>query len=66
MSSELLEDPWIVGDHVPNTHLESAVKELKAFNARRKFRAAVKTVQTVNRMTKLIGGTGMKPGGART
>ena len=63
---ELLEDPWIVGDHVPNTHLESAVKELKAFNARRKFRAAVKTVQTVNRMTKLIGGKGMAPGGART
>ena len=31
------------------------MKELKAFNARRKFRAAVKTVQTVNRMARMMG-----------
>jgi len=54
-AQDLMAHAWIQGDHVPNTHLESAVKELKAFNARRKFRAAVKTVQTVNRMARMMG-----------
>jgi calcium/calmodulin-dependent protein kinase I len=57
-ASELLDDAWIVGDHVPNTHLESAITELKSFNARRKFRAAVKTVQTIRRLSTLIAGGG--------
>lgn len=54
-AQELLADAWIVGEcHVPNTHLESAVAKLKSFNARRKFRAAVQTVKTVNRLGALF------------
>ena len=52
---ELLQDPWIVGDHIPDSHLESTVKELKAYRARGRFRAAVRAVQSVNRINKLVG-----------
>jgi len=52
---ELLMHSWITGDDVATTQLTSALKELKAFNARRKFKAAVNTVKTVNRMQKIVG-----------
>ncbi|OQS05394.1 hypothetical protein THRCLA_02460 [Thraustotheca clavata] len=41
---ELLSDPWITGD-VSSAPLNGVMTELRRFNARRKFRAAVKTVQ---------------------
>ncbi|RHY90190.1 hypothetical protein DYB37_006171 [Aphanomyces astaci] len=40
----LLQHPWITGV-VSSVPLKTAVQELKRFNARRKFKAAVKTVQ---------------------
>jgi calcium/calmodulin-dependent protein kinase I len=62
-ADQLLRHPWIVGEDVSDAALSSAISELKKFNARRKFKAAVKTVQAVNRVAKLIGGKPIPPGG---
>ncbi|ETW00902.1 CAMK/CAMK1 protein kinase [Aphanomyces invadans] len=43
-ADELLQHPWITGT-VSTVPLKTVVQELKRFNARRKFKAAVKTVQ---------------------
>jgi hypothetical protein len=41
---------------VSTVALTSALKEMKAFNARRKFKAAVQTVKAVNRYYNIIVG----------
>ncbi|KAG9402871.1 hypothetical protein AC1031_006414 [Aphanomyces cochlioides] len=43
-ADELLQHQWITGN-VSSAPLKTVVQELKRFNARRKFKAAVKTVQ---------------------
>ena len=50
-AEELKNDPWVQGAG-GNSDLSGAKKELKAFNARRKFRSAVATVQATNRFRK--------------
>lgn len=55
-AEKLLQHKWITGTDVSTVALTSALKEMKAFNARRKFKAAVQTVKAVNRVNKLIGG----------
>ncbi|KAF0719383.1 Aste57867_1079 [Aphanomyces stellatus] len=45
----LLQHPWMTGT-VPTAPLKSVVQELKRFQLRRKFKAAVKTVQTSGSM----------------
>jgi len=54
-AQELLQHKWITGTDVSTVALTSAIKEMKAFNARRKFKAAVQTVKAVNRVNRLIG-----------
>jgi calcium/calmodulin-dependent protein kinase I len=51
---QLLEHPWFSIAELPATNLNSALVELKKFNARRKFRSAVQTIQTINRLSKLV------------
>jgi len=54
---QALEHPWILGDSetLGARNLAGTLVELKKFNARRKFRAGVKTVTALNRMQKLVG-----------
>jgi len=54
-AEQLLQHKWITGTDVSTVALTSALKEMKAFNARRKFKAAVQTVKAVNRVNRLIG-----------
>lgn len=42
---QLLAHRWITGTQVATVQLTSALEELRRFNARRKFKAAVNTVQ---------------------
>lgn len=45
-AGELLQHKWITGDDVANAPLTSALTELRRFHARKKFKAAVHSVQT--------------------
>lgn len=49
---QLLEHPWIAEDVVKDVQLTTALEELRKFNARRKFRAAVSTVKATISLTK--------------
>ncbi|KAI9988271.1 hypothetical protein PInf_021669 [Phytophthora infestans] len=51
---QLLEHPWIAGDAVKDVQLTTALEELRKFNARRKFRAAVSTVKATISLTKAL------------
>jgi serine/threonine protein kinase len=51
---QLLEHPWIAGDAVKDVQLTTALQELRKFNARRKFRAAVSTVKATISLTKAL------------
>ncbi|KAG7383408.1 hypothetical protein PHYBOEH_009939 [Phytophthora boehmeriae] len=51
---KLLEHPWISGDAVKDVQLTTALAELRKFNARRKFRAAVSTVKATISLTKSL------------
>lgn len=42
---QLLAHRWVTGTQVATVQLTSALEELRRFNARRKFKAAVNTVQ---------------------
>ncbi|KAL3659444.1 hypothetical protein V7S43_015436 [Phytophthora oleae] len=50
---QLLEHPWIAGA-VKDVQLTTALAELRKFNARRKFRAAVSTVKATISLTKAL------------
>lgn len=45
-----LRHPWIA-DENRDVNMESAITELKKFNARRKFKGAVKAIQALNKMS---------------
>ncbi|KAF4315845.1 hypothetical protein G195_010655 [Phytophthora kernoviae 00238/432] len=51
---KLLQHPWIAGDAVKDVQLTTALVELRKFNARRKFRAAVSTVKATISLTKSL------------
>ncbi|KAE8882913.1 hypothetical protein PF005_g4296 [Phytophthora fragariae] len=51
---QLLEHPWIAGDAAKDVQLSTALQELRKFNARRKFRAAVSTVKATISLTKAL------------
>jgi len=52
---ELLTDSWIIGEDTPMQHLDSAISKFREFHARRKFKAAVKTVQMVRQTASMAG-----------
>uniref|UniRef100_K3WM37 Protein kinase domain-containing protein n=1 Tax=Globisporangium ultimum (strain ATCC 200006 / CBS 805.95 / DAOM BR144) TaxID=431595 RepID=K3WM37_GLOUD len=49
---QLLEHRWVTGAEVATVQLTSALEELRRFNARRKFKAAVSTVQATIALNK--------------
>ncbi|TYZ69478.1 hypothetical protein PybrP1_007367 [[Pythium] brassicae (nom. inval.)] len=49
---QLLEHKWVTGTEVATVQLTSALEELRRFNARRKFKAAVSTVQATIALNK--------------
>lgn len=51
-AEKLLQHPWITGNEVATVQLTSALEELRRFNARRRFKAAVNVVQAANKLTK--------------
>lgn len=75
-ASDLLQHKWITGTDVATVPLTSALTELRRFHARKKFKAAVHSVQATISMNKAmslsIGDTGSSlssassTGGART
>jgi calcium/calmodulin-dependent protein kinase I len=48
----LLEHKWVTGKEIATVQLTSALEELRRFNARRKFKAAIRTVQATNALSK--------------
>ncbi|GLE11708.1 hypothetical protein PINS_up024295 [Pythium insidiosum] len=56
-AAELLTHRWITGSDVANVPLTSALTELRRFHARKKFRAAVLSVQTTISLNKAFGGS---------
>ena len=53
-AAELLQHQWVVEKDVATVQLTSALEELRRFNARRKFKAAVNTVCCIHDITHLI------------
>jgi calcium/calmodulin-dependent protein kinase I len=51
-AAQLLEHKWVTGKEIATVQLTSALEELRRFNARRKFKAAIRTVQATNALTK--------------
>lgn len=47
-----MEHKWVTGTEVATVQLTSALEELRRFNARRKFKAAVSTVQATIALNK--------------
>ncbi|TDH68820.1 hypothetical protein CCR75_006668 [Bremia lactucae] len=57
-AKELLEHKWITGTDVATVPLTSALTELRRFHARKKFKAAVHSVQATISMNKTFSGLG--------
>ncbi|POM72051.1 Calcium/calmodulin dependent protein Kinase [Phytophthora palmivora] len=57
-AGELLEHKWITGTDVATVPLTSALTELRRFHARKKFKAAVHSVQATISMNKALSGLG--------
>eukprot|EP00124_Ichthyophonus_hoferi_P001799 Ihof_evm12s104 gene=Ihof_evmTU12s104 len=55
-ATEVLAHPWMTGELASTADLSGALKQLKRFNARRKFRAAVKALVASNRLQTLLQG----------
>jgi calcium/calmodulin-dependent protein kinase I len=53
-ASDLLEHRWIMDKDVATVPLTSALTELRRFHARKKFKAAVHSVQAINSMNKAL------------
>ncbi|GLE08443.1 hypothetical protein PINS_up019626 [Pythium insidiosum] len=51
-ATQLLEHKWVTGREVATVHLTSALEELRRFNARRKFKTAIRIVQAANALTR--------------
>ncbi|ETW06233.1 CAMK/CAMK1 protein kinase, variant 1 [Aphanomyces invadans] len=56
-ADQLLQHVWVTGDDVSTVPLTKAMEELKKYNTRRKFKAAVRTVQVTAALTR-----GLAPG----
>lgn len=56
---ELLQHRWIIDSDVANVPLTSALTELRRFHARKKFKAAVHSVQAINSMNKAMSALSM-------
>nr|ACH68463.1 calcium/calmodulin dependent protein kinase 2 [Phytophthora sojae] len=57
-AGELLQHKWITGTDVATVPLTSALTELRRFHARKKFKAAVHSVQATISMNKALSGLG--------
>ncbi|KAL4100523.1 hypothetical protein PRIC1_008315 [Phytophthora ramorum] len=57
-ATELLQHKWITGTDVATVPLTSALTELRRFHARKKFKAAVHSVQATISMNKALSGLG--------
>ncbi|RLN66317.1 hypothetical protein BBJ29_002593 [Phytophthora kernoviae] len=57
-AAELLQHKWITGTDVATVPLTSALTELRRFHARKKFKAAVHSVQATISMNKALSGLG--------
>ncbi|OQR82901.1 calcium/calmodulin dependent protein kinase [Achlya hypogyna] len=53
-ADELLSDPWITAEDVATTPLVNAKAELRQFNARRSFKAAIHTVQAALSLARVV------------
>ncbi|KAF0688083.1 Aste57867_20244 [Aphanomyces stellatus] len=51
-ADQLLQHVWLTGEHVSTVPLTKAIEELKKYNIRRKFKAAVRTVQVTAALTR--------------
>jgi len=52
-SAQVLEHPWLQSsEKVPESHLNQTTNQLKSFNAKRKFRGAVKGVIAINKFNR--------------
>jgi len=52
-SAQVLEHPWLrSSETVPESHLKQTTTQLKSFNAKRKFRGAVKGVIAINKFNR--------------
>lgn len=51
-AGQLLEHKWITGTNVATVQLTSALEELRKFNAKRRLKAAINTVQATIQLTK--------------
>lgn len=60
-AARLLEHTWITGANVNTVQLTGALIELRRFNARRKFKAAVSTVKATISLTKKLAMMGLSP-----
>ncbi|OQR93750.1 calcium/calmodulin-dependent protein kinase [Thraustotheca clavata] len=56
-ADQLLEHVWLTGTEVSTVPLTQAMEQLKKYNARRKFKAAVRTVQVTSALKKAMGGS---------
>uniref|UniRef100_A0A7S2XV40 non-specific serine/threonine protein kinase n=1 Tax=Fibrocapsa japonica TaxID=94617 RepID=A0A7S2XV40_9STRA len=57
-AAEAMQHPWVTGadETLAARNLDSQLRELRRFNARRKFRSGVKAIVAANRMQAIIGG----------
>ncbi|GAB9473200.1 Camk protein kinase [Globisporangium polare] len=60
-AAQLLEHTWITGANINTVQLTGALIELRRFNARRKFKAAVSTVKATISLTKKLAMMGLSP-----
>ncbi|OQR99104.1 calcium/calmodulin-dependent protein kinase [Achlya hypogyna] len=56
-ADQLLEHIWLTGTEVSTVPLTQAMEQLKKYNARRKFKAAVRIVQVTTALNKAMGGS---------
>ncbi|TYZ68308.1 hypothetical protein PybrP1_012859 [[Pythium] brassicae (nom. inval.)] len=62
-AAQLLEHTWIAGSNVNTVELTGVLIELRKFNARRKFKAAVSTVKATISLTKKLALLGVRGDG---
>eukprot|EP00124_Ichthyophonus_hoferi_P001101 Ihof_evm2s51 gene=Ihof_evmTU2s51 len=53
-AAQLLNHPWMTGELASTAEIKGALTQLKRFNARRKFRAAVKALMAGNRLKGML------------
>ncbi|CAK4618412.1 unnamed protein product [Aphanomyces euteiches] len=56
-ADQLLQHVWVTGDQISTVPLTKAIEELKKYNIRRKFKAAVRTVQVTTALSRALHST---------